>query len=394
MERPGLPGVGFSAILALAGRAAHLEAVRPPCRLPKAEGTIHSSHLPRRSIGSALLQWFLWVALSTAGFAIGIAVGFPFNFLGGIPYGAAQWLVLRPLRGLRLWTLVTAWAYPFLLVGIVVYTGLAATLVRDPHRSFAPTAWLVALLLALATAPMAFAQWLLLYRHFYRAAIWIPASIAGWAFAAILLALGDGQLAAHGSPSWFSLLGNELPGRLGIAPLAAIQASVTGAALLILRPRDRPVETDMPWHRALSPLPHSLALMVLALLAMALLLLTLAVQPIAFKLLLAVPGVALLLLVLCSSFNRPRLGTALSLATILGAFTLAIALEFRSSAICQAQFEARHPGELFSNCYEFAGSSFLAFTCSALILAGIFTLLSLLLSAASRDTSPPDRPGA
>ena len=241
---------------------------------------------------------------------------------------------------------------------------------------------------------MAIGQWLLLHRHFHRAAIWIPASIAGWLMAAILLAAGDGQLSAYGSPSWFSMLANEMPAGLRIAPLAAVQAAVTGATLLTLRPRDPAVATGTPWERSLSPLSYSLALGVLAVFAMALLLLTLAVQPIAFKLLLGVPAVALLLLVLGSSINRLRLGTTLGLATILGAFIIAIALEFRGSAICQAQLEASHPGEPFSNCYEFAGFSFITLTCSALLLAGIFALVSSMLSGASRHTSPPDRPGA
>ena len=99
--------------------------------------------------------------------------------------------------------------------------------------------------------------------------------------------------------------------------------------------------------------------------------------------LLAVLALALFPFTVASWFNRPKLATALGLATILGAAIAAFALEFRGSSICQAQFEAYHPvAEYASNCYEFTSLSFVVYSCSAVFLAAIFAVLASLVSRA------------
>src|SRR3989304_7603114 len=60
-DRPGQPGVEFGAIRALAGRAAHLEAVRRRWRAPHQTGHLSSvrSHLPTPSVAVARLHSLL-----------------------------------------------------------------------------------------------------------------------------------------------------------------------------------------------------------------------------------------------------------------------------------------------------------------------------------------------
>jgi hypothetical protein len=228
---------------------------------------MRTSYSPPDTSRDAAAQWALWVALSAIGLAIGSALYLPtaalilpilgdteqvlpsfttiigriilFGLLQSIPYGIAQWLFLRSLRGLGLWTLATVVTYPLIALAVIgVSFGVGN--VMDSMRTEPPQA--LAQLTFAACAPSYFyvpigvAQWLLLRRHFERAASWIPASYAGWLLAILMLYVVT-YFAVRANPDfWF-----------GAAPMGAllggVQATVTGVLLLSLRPRVQTLTT-------------------------------------------------------------------------------------------------------------------------------------------------------
>ena len=217
---------------------------------------MRTSYSPPSNFKSALAQWGLWVALSAAGLSLGQALfiaAIPlikinpgsstmgdilariivFGLLQALPYGFAQWLFLRSLRGLWLWPLVTVVTYP-LIAFTITFAGLGVGNIIDTSAGeqfgliffqFVTLAFGT----SLYSIPMGLVQWPLLRKHFKRAALWIPASYGAWLVAILALYVATFFAARSVSGIWFSVL-------LG-AVLGGVQAAISGAVLLSLQSR-------------------------------------------------------------------------------------------------------------------------------------------------------------
>ncbi len=125
-----------------------------------------------------LLLWFFWVLASSWALPLWFwGTGAQICGLGlpalGVGLGLGQWLVLRSLKVTRAegWVLATPLGQASVVVMMVGY---------QAYDSFGIVLWRNAAVAAIIAAAIGAAQWLVLRGTFRRAALWIPATMAGW----------------------------------------------------------------------------------------------------------------------------------------------------------------------------------------------------------------------
>jgi hypothetical protein len=198
---------------------------------------------PALSTRSGLAKWAQWIALTIAGVSLGWALSGAFRFeevaalllLPGLSRGIAQWQFFRPLPKAILWLAPATLTSPVL--GLVVLSMLGRSYPPELDPPLYARVAVSSLLLAL----IGLSEFFVLRRWFLHAGLWIPTVTIAWLIAFLLLQAVQAALpeTTYASPSYSTSSAVLQLGLIG-AFLGAIQATITGALIAYLEPRQIP----------------------------------------------------------------------------------------------------------------------------------------------------------
>jgi uncharacterized membrane protein YozB (DUF420 family) len=203
---------------------------------------MRTSYSPPRSLPDAILQWCIWVLLST--FALVLPLGIAYlarmdffsillPLVAGIAVGSAQWLFLRSLQRAHHWVIAAAIGYPFLGLGFLVDALVYGLGMLGKSGIFGGTSsnsdlatWYVlsSLVLAISSIPLGLFQLAILRGWFSRPAAWIPATCTAWFLASLILLSAD--------------LTKPTTAATVVVFAATIPPALTGVALFFLNPKE------------------------------------------------------------------------------------------------------------------------------------------------------------